>query len=161
MFENRDLYFDSELEGFRAKMDVGPLRLTGLTGTTPSGFLVKKTEVTAGRIEAGGSEGLLGFSYVNVDSGYYREADVAAVDWNFTRGIATIYGEQAWKETNLGSRTDGRFLDRHASYYGLNLNKWNWSLLLEYSNYDYGGYLARSKSTRCLSGNRSTTSARS
>ena len=138
LFENRDLYFDSELEGFRAKMDFGPLRLTGLTGTTPSGFLVEKTEVTAGRIEAGGSEGLLGFSYVNIDSGFYRGANVAAIDWNFTRGIATIYGEHAWKETNLGSRTDGRFLDRHASYFGLNLNKWNWSLLLEYNNYNYG-----------------------
>lgn len=134
LFENRDLYFDSELEGVRAKLNVGPFKLTGLSGTTPDGYLVKKTDVTAGRIEAGGSEGSLGFSYVHNDSGYYRESNTAGIDWHFTRGIATVYGEQAWKQTELGSRD----LDRRASFWGLNLSKWNWSLLLEYNNYDYG-----------------------
>ncbi|MBU1919949.1 hypothetical protein KKG66_03825 [bacterium] len=139
LFENRDLYFDSELEGIRAKLEVGPLRLTGLSGTTPNGFLVKRTDVTAGRAEVGGSEGALGFSYVRNDSGIYRESNVAAVDWKFTRGVATVYGEQAWKDTYIGKHPDGsdRILFGRASFWGINLNKWNWSLLLEYNNYNY------------------------
>jgi hypothetical protein len=139
LYENRDLYFDSELRGIRAKFDVGPLKLTGLSGTTPDGFLVKKTEVTAGRVEAGGEGGTLGFNYVRNDSGYYREANTSSIDWNITRGFATIYGEQAWKDTYTGKKYDGsdNILFGRAWFWGLGLSKWNWSLLLEYNNYDY------------------------
>jgi hypothetical protein len=139
LHENRDLYFDSELRGVRAKLDVGPLKLTGLSGTTPDGFLVKKTEVTAGRVETGGKGGNLGFNYVRNDSGHYLEANTSSIDWNLTRGFATVYGEQAWIDTRIGKDTDGsdNILFGRAWFWGLNLSKWDWSLLLEYNNYDY------------------------
>jgi len=132
-FENRDLYFDSELDGVRTQVNAGSIKLTGLTGTTEEGPLVPVTKITAGRIELSPGAEHLGFSYVYHDSGATPEASVAGVDWNLTRGIVNVYGERAWNEVILqGGNTPG-----HATFVGTTISKWGWSLLAEYADYNY------------------------
>ena len=135
-FENRELYFDSELDGVHAELDVGPFVVTALRGSSANGYLVKQAEVTgthiAGQVGASG----LGFSYAFIDSGYYPEESVAGIDWRLTRGIATVYGERAWNQVSLGATEP----EGHATYLGLVLSKWNWSLLFDYKDYDYGRF---------------------
>ncbi|MCB9357239.1 MAG: hypothetical protein H6506_01195 [Calditrichaeota bacterium] len=133
-FENRDLYFDSELDGARVQLNAGSIKLIGATGTTEDGPLVPEMKATAGRVELSPGKGRrLGFSYVYHDSLSNPEMGVAGVDWNITRGILNLYGERAWNEAVLaGGNSAG-----HATFAGLTLSKWGWSLLAEYADYDY------------------------
>jgi hypothetical protein len=133
-FENRDLYFDSELDGVRAQLEGGPLRLTGIRGASAEGLLVKHAELTGGRTEWRGGDLGMGFSYLNIDSGYYAESHVSGVDLKVSRGPVAFSAERAWNETfSSGASAEG-----HATYIGVVLSKWNWSLLLDYKDYDYG-----------------------
>jgi hypothetical protein len=132
-FENRDIYFDSELDGAHIQFESEPFFFTVLRGNSEDGRLVKHTEITAarGNIRALGQS--LGFNYVLMDSGAYPETHVGSVDWRLSRGPFTLYGERAWNESKLALQpTRG-----HATYVGSVLSKWNWSLLLEYKDYDY------------------------
>lgn len=132
-FENRDLYFDSELDGARVQVDAGSIKLIGVTGKTAEGALVKELTSTAGRIQLSPGAEHIGFSYAYNDSGFYSESSIAGVDWNFTRGFFNIYGERAWNETILqGGNSDG-----HATFLGVTLSKWGWSLLAQYADYTY------------------------
>ena len=132
-FENRDLYFDSELDGARVQVDAGSIKLIGLTGKTAQGPLVNELTSTAGRIQLSPGAEHLGFSYAYNDSGFYSESSVAGVDWNFTRGIFNLYGERAWNEMILqGGNSNG-----HATFVGVTVSKWGWSLLAQYADYAY------------------------
>lgn len=134
LFENRDLYFDSELDGVRAQVEAGSIKLIGLSGKTEDGPLVPMTKTTAGRIELSPGKEHLGFSYAYHDSGSNPEMSVAGLDWNFTRSIVNVYGERAWNETILqGGNSPG-----HATFVGMTMSKWGWSLLAEYADYNYG-----------------------
>lgn len=134
MFENRDLYFDTEHDGARVQVEAGSIKLIGLTGKTQSGALVPEIGTTAGRIELSPGKEHLGFSYAYHDSGAHPEMSVAGVDWNFTRGIVNLYGERAWNEAILqGGNSPG-----HATFVGMTVSKWGWSLLAEYVDYRYG-----------------------
>jgi len=133
-YENRDVYFDSELDGVHAAFTSEPFFITGLRGTSRAGRAVEKAEVTAGRFGARMFGQSLAFNYVYVDSGAYPQSAFASVDWHVTQGILTLYGEREWNEAELAVRPR----DGHATYVGSVLTKWRWSLLLEYKDYDYG-----------------------
>ncbi len=134
LFENRDLYFDSELDGVRTQLDAGSIKLIGLSGKTAEGPLVKEIKTTAGRLELSPGKEHIGFSYVYHDSASNPEMSLAGLDWNFTRGFFNLYGERVWNEVILqGGNNAG-----HATFVGLTLSKWNWSLLAEYADYRYG-----------------------
>ncbi len=137
LFENRDLYFDSELDGLRAALDVGPFVVTGLSGTSEDGYLVKRTHVTGAHVGTliGGSG--LGFSYATMDSGYYPASNMGGFDWRFERGMVTLNGERAWNQTTLSETSEP---EGHATYFGIVLSKWNWSLLFDYKDYAYGRF---------------------
>jgi hypothetical protein len=134
LFENRDLYFDSELDGVRAQAEVGSFKLVGMRGTTADGLLVPETEVTAGRFQVSPGKGHLAFNYVYHDSSASKpEMSVASFDWNLSRGALTLYGERVWNEAILsGGNQPG-----HATFFGVNLSRWGWALLAEYADYNY------------------------
>ncbi len=134
LFENRDLYFDSELDGVRAQVNAGSVKLIGLTGKTQAGALVPEIKTTAGRIELSPGKEHLGFSYVYHDSLQNPETSVAGVDWNFTRGPVNVYGERVWNEQILTGGDEAG----HATFVGVVLSRWGWSLLAEYADYNYG-----------------------
>lgn len=134
MFENRDLYFDTEHDGARMQIDAGSIKLIGLTGKTEVGALVKEIKTTAGRIELSPGSEHLGFSYAYHDSGTHPEMSVAGVDWNLTRGIFNLYGERAWNEAVLQGHNSAGY----ATFVGLTVSKWGWSILAEYADYRYG-----------------------
>jgi hypothetical protein len=96
-------------------------------------LLVDKAEVTAGRINPRFGAQSLAFNYVFVDSGAYPESHIASVDWRFSGGPLTLYGERAWNKTVLGTTSP----QGHATYFGTVISKGEWSLLLEYKDYDY------------------------
>lgn len=133
-FENRDLFFDSELDGARVQLNAGSIKLIGLTGKTADGPLVSEMKATAGRVEMSPGQGRrVGFSYVYHDSLSNPEMGIAGVDWNLTRGIFNLYGERAWNEAVLaGGNSKG-----HATFVGATLSKLGWSLLAEYADYRY------------------------
>jgi hypothetical protein len=133
-FENRDIYFDSELDGARVELDAEPFFVTVLRGTTQPGRLVQQADVTAARFNPRFGGESVAFNYVRVDSGAYPETHVASVDWRLTGGPVTLYGERAWNRTlpTVSSRNSG-----HATYAGGILSKWGYSWLLEYKDYDY------------------------
>lgn len=136
-FENREIYYDSELDGARMELVTDPLTVTILRGATPRGRPggpVQAAEVTAARINPRLGAQSLAANYVVVDSGYYPETHIASVDWRFSRGPLSIYGERAWNRTlpTLTTRNTG-----HATYAGGVLSKFGWSLMLEYKDYDY------------------------
>lgn len=133
-FENRDLYFDSELDGARIRLEGGPLVLTGVRGASADGLLVKHAEVTAGRTEWRGGDLGMGFSYLNIDSGFYNEAHVSGLDLRVSRGPVSLNVERAWNEFF----TSASSAEGHATYAGISLSKWNWSLLFDYKDYAYG-----------------------
>ncbi|MBI5059211.1 hypothetical protein HZB60_05435 [candidate division KSB1 bacterium] len=133
-FENRDLYFDSELDGVRAQIEAGPLTAIGLRGSSADGLLVKRADASGGRLQWRGGLAGLGFSYVRVDSGFYAETNVSGLDLKFNRGVFTLNLERAWSETFVASGSG----EGHATYVGVVLSKWSWSLLADYKDYDYG-----------------------
>ncbi|RPH96290.1 hypothetical protein EHM69_01710 [candidate division KSB1 bacterium] len=132
-FENRDLYFDSELDGFRAELESEPLFVTALRGTSQEGRLVKKADVSGARVNLRFAGQGMGFNHVTVDSGAYLETNVSSIDWRFSRGIVTVFGERAWSKVVLHRASS----IGHATYFGSVLSNWGWSLLLEYKDYDY------------------------
>jgi hypothetical protein len=132
LFENRDLYFDTELDGIRAELDAGPITLIGLRGSSTKGYFVREADVTGGRVALQALGQGLGFNYVFVDSGAYKESHVASFDWHLTYGIATFSGERAWSFLLDKPKKSG-----HATYLNLVLSKWNWSLLADYKDYNY------------------------
>ncbi len=132
-FENRDLYFDSELDGVQIKLNSEPLFMTAIRGTSREGIYVNKAELSGGRVNLRFAGQGLGFSYLYIDSGGYAETHVSGIDWRLSRGIFTVYGERAWNEVVLEPRsTEG-----YAMYLGGVVSKWGWSLLMEYKDYDY------------------------
>ncbi len=132
-YENRELYFDSELDGVRAQLDAGPLTLVGMRGNSADGLLVKKSEISGTRLQFNGETGALGFSYVFNDSGYYPESHVTGLDLKYNQGMVGLNIERAWDETfGATSSSEG-----HGTYFNLTLSKWGWSLLSEYKDYDY------------------------
>lgn len=136
-FENRDIYFDSELDGAHVELNAEPLYVTVLRGSTPHGRPggpVQEAEVTAARINPRFGAQSLAFNYVRVDSGRYPETHVASLDWRVSGGPLTLYGERAWNRTlpTVSSQNSG-----HATYFGGVLSEFGWSLLLEYKDYDY------------------------
>ena len=133
MFENRDLFFDTEHDGARMQVEAGSIKLIGLSGKTLAGALVPEIHTTAGRVEVSPGKEHLGFSYAYHDSGAHPEMSVAGIDWNFTRGIFNLYGERAWNETILQGGNEAG----HATFVGMTLSKWGWSLLAEYADYNY------------------------
>ncbi|MBK6766986.1 MAG: hypothetical protein IPG71_11995 [bacterium] len=133
-FENRDLYFDTELDGARVQVNAGSIKLIGLSGTMSDQSIVPQTRATAARVELSPGQGRqIGFSYVYHDSLVNPETSVAGIDWNLTRGVLNIYGERAWNEVILqGGNGAG-----HATLVGTSLSLSGWSLLTEYADYDY------------------------
>lgn len=136
LFENRDLYYDSELDGVHLEMETGPLRLKALRGHSTEGVLVKEADVSAFRLHLGEVNGI-GGSFVFIDSSAsYLERNIGAVDWKFSRGAVSFFGERAWNEVVLvGKKARG-----HATYLGAVLSAHGWSLLLDYKDYDYGSF---------------------
>jgi hypothetical protein len=137
-FENRELYFDSELDGFRGELDVGPVVVTAIRGSSEDGYLVKHAEVSGAHVsgQIGGSS--VGLSYALIDSvaAYPDARTVRGIDWRLTRGIATVYGERAWNMIGFG----GDAPETHATYVGLVLSKYKSSFLFDYKDYDYRRY---------------------
>lgn len=134
LFENRDLYFDSELDGVRAQVNAGSIKVIGMSGRTAQGALVPEIKTTAGRIELSPGKEHIGFSYVYHDSLLNPEMSVAGVDWNFTRGMLNLYGERVWNEIMLA----GGDAAGHATFVGVVISRWGWSMLAEYADYKYG-----------------------
>jgi hypothetical protein len=132
-FENRDIYFDSELDGVHVQFESEPFFFTVLRGNSEDGRLVKHAEVTAARGNLRTLGQSLGFNYVSIDSGAYPKTHISSVDWRFSRGLFTLYGERAWNEAYLSLNP----VEGHATYVGSVLSKWGWSVLLEYKDYDY------------------------
>ncbi len=137
-FENRDLYFDSELDGFRGQLDLGPLTVTAIRGSSVDGYLVKHAEVTGAHVSGQVGSSTVGMSYALIDSvaTYPDDRTVRGIDWRFSRGIATVYGERAWNKIGFGDEAP----EAHATYAGFVLSKWNYSLLFDYKDYDYRRY---------------------
>ena len=133
-FENRDIYFDSELDGFRAALNSEPLFVTFLRGTSQEGRFVKKADVLGVRVNVRAQGQGVGFSHVRVDSGAYPDTRVSAIDWRFARGPVTVYGERAWNKTVV----EPAISKGHATYAGTVISALGWSLLAEYKDYDYG-----------------------
>jgi hypothetical protein len=132
-FENRDLYFDSELDGVRIQADAGPFTIIGLRGSSKQGLLVNAADVTGARVTANFNGSGAGFNYVFIDSSVYPEHHIASVDWNLQYGMLSLYGERAWNKVLASKKpTEG-----HATYVGVTLSKWKWSLLADYKDYDY------------------------
>jgi hypothetical protein len=132
-FENRDLYFDSELDGFRAALSSEPLFITVLRGTSQDGRFVKQADVTGIRVNVRAVGQGIAFNHVRIDSGAYPDTRVTSLDWRFARGPVTVYGERAWNKTIL-ERT---YPKGHATYAGTVVSLLGWSLLAEYKDYDY------------------------
>lgn len=133
-YENRDLFFDTELDGARFQVNAGSIKLIGLSGTMSDESIAPQTRATAGRVELSPGAGRqIGFSYVYHDSLSNPETSVAGIDWNLTRGILNVYGERSWNEVILAGGNGAG----HATLVGLTLSKWGWSLLTEYADYDY------------------------
>jgi hypothetical protein len=133
-FENRDLYFDSELDGVKVDVDSDPLSAAVLRGTSQDGRLVKKAEITAGHAGLRMFGQSLGFSAVFMDSGAYPEANLQAMDWRLAYGPITLQGERAWNETQLALKP----AHGHATYVSSVVTLAGFSTLLEYKDYDYG-----------------------
>jgi hypothetical protein len=132
-FENRDLFFDSELDGVRAEVDASPLKVTALRGSSQEGRLVKEADVSAARANLQLFGQSASYNYVFIENGAYPEMHVSSVDWRFAKGPLTVYGERAWNEVVLPRKPE----NGHATYVGALLSKWKYSLLLEYKDYDY------------------------
>lgn len=132
-YEDRDLYYDTELDGVHFKLQSEPLFLTLFRGSSRPGIYVREADVSGVRsnLRFGGQSA--GFSYLFIDSGAYAETHVAGLDWHLSRGILTIYGERTWNEAVLFPRSS----EGHATYLGGVISKWGWSLLAEYKDYDY------------------------
>ena len=133
-FENRDIYFDSELDGFRAALNSEPLFVTLLRGTSQDGRFVKKADVMGVRVNVRVQGQGVGLSHVRVDSGAYPDTRVSSLDWRFARGPVTVYGERAWSKTVI----EPAISKGHATYAGTVIGALGWSLLAEYKDYDYG-----------------------
>jgi hypothetical protein len=136
-FENREIYYDSELDGARLELNAEPFFATVLRGATPRGRPggpVQAAEITAARINPRFGGASLGLNYVVVDSGYYPETHIASLDWRFSHGPVSVYGERAWNRTlpTISSSNRG-----HATYAGGTLSLFGWSLMAEYKDYDY------------------------
>lgn len=132
-FENRDLYFDSELDGFRAALNSEPLFVTVLRGTSQDGRFVKKADVMGVRVNVRAMGQGVAFNHVRVDSGAYPDTRVTSLDWRFARGPVTIFGERAWNKSVL----EQTYPKGHATYAGTVVSALGWSLLAEYKDYDY------------------------
>ncbi len=137
-FENRELYFNSELDGFRGQLDLGPLSVTAIRGSSENGYLVKHAEVSGAHISGQIGSSTVGVSYALIDSvaAYPDDRTVRGVDWRFSRGIATVYGERAWNKIGFGRDAP----ETHATYAGFVLSKWSYSLLFDYKDYAYRRY---------------------
>jgi hypothetical protein len=133
-FEDRDIYFDSELDGAHVELNAEPFYVTVLRGTSEPGRLVQKAEVTAARINPRFGPQSVAFNYVFIDSGAYPETHIASVDWRLSYDPVTFYGERAWNRTLPTVTADNT---GHATYMGSVVNVSGWALLLEYKDYDY------------------------
>jgi hypothetical protein len=133
-FEDRDIYFDSELDGFRAALNSEPLFITLLRGQSKDGRFVRKADVTGIRVNVRVQGQGVGLNHVCVDSGAYPDTRVSSLDWRFARGPVTVYGERAWSKTVI----EPAICKGHATYAGTVVSALGWSLLAEYKDYDYG-----------------------
>ncbi|MBU0508486.1 hypothetical protein KKH27_06605 [bacterium] len=132
-YENRDLYFDTELDGVHVALKSEPLFITLLHGSSQKGIYVEEADVSGSRVNLRFGGQALGFNYLFVDSGAYRETHISGFDWRLSRGAFTFYGERAWSESVLSPKSS----EGHATYLGGVVSKCGWSLLAEYKDYHY------------------------
>jgi hypothetical protein len=131
--ENRDLYFDSELDGVHAKLDFGPLSAVAFRGTSQEGRLVHQAELTGARVGSQFGGQSLAYNYLFIEEGAYPEFHVSSLDWRVSSGPLTLIGERAWDEAVLPRKPQRG----HATYVGLQMSLIGWSLALDYKDYDY------------------------
>lgn len=132
-FENREIYFDTELDGAHVELDAEPLYVTAIRGSSAEGRAVHKADITGIRVNPRFGVQSLAFNYIFVDSAAYPETHVASVDGHLVYGPVTVYGEHAWNRTFFSLKTEAG----HATYLAGVLSQWGYSLLLEYKDYDY------------------------
>lgn len=139
LFEDRELFFDSELDGVRLSFAQGPVSLTALKGRSRAreGFLVEEEGVTGIHTEVVPLAGWkVGASFVHLDSSGYAESRLPAVSGQATVGPLQFGGEFAWKDTDLGaSQTHG-----HACYLEVVASSGRYNLLINYKDYEYRGW---------------------
>ncbi len=139
LFEDRDLFYDSELDGVRFSLAKGPVLFTGLKGRSRArpGFLVAEEGVTGVHGEVTPMRGWkIGASYVHLDSSGYSESFLPGVSASALVGPVHIGGEFAWKETDVGSQT----VHGHAGYLETVVTIVRYSLLLNYKDNQYRGW---------------------
>jgi hypothetical protein len=139
LFEDRDLFFDSELDGVRFSLAKGPVSFTGLKGRSRArpGFLVAEEGVTGVHGEVVPKRGWkIGASYVHLDSSGYSEAFLPGVSGSALVGPVHLGGEYAWKETDVGRKT----VHGHAGYLETVISVERYTLLLNYKDYQYRGW---------------------
>jgi hypothetical protein len=132
-YENRDLYFDSELDGFRGELTSEPFSVVALRGSSDKGRLVEAAEVTGAHAAVNFFGQGLGYSYVFIDSGAYSAERLHSIDWRLQYEPVTLYGERVWNETKLKLHPQ----DGHATFVGGLITHWGWSLEMEYKDYYY------------------------
>jgi hypothetical protein len=139
LFEDRELFFDSELDGVRLSFAKGPVSVVGLKGRSRAreGFLVEEEGVTGIHAEAIPMKGWkVGASFVHMDSSGYAESNLPGLSGLATVGPVQFGGEYAWKETNLGvTQTHG-----HACYLELTATSGRYNLMVNYKDYKYRGW---------------------
>ncbi len=139
LFEDREILFDSELDGVRLAYGQGPVSVIALKGLSRArpGFLVSEEGVTGIHGEVSLSSGWsLNSSFVHLDSTDYPEANLPAVGGIATIGPSQISGEFAWKETDLGSK----HVSGHAAYFDITTTYHQFTLLFNYKDYRYRGW---------------------
>ncbi len=139
LFEDREIYFDSELDGVRLCLAEGPIAFTALKGrsTARPGFVVFEEGVTGLHGEVTPMAGWkVGGSFVHLDSTDYPEADLPAVSGLMTMGPVQVSGEFAWKETDVGSEC----IHGHAAYLAMTADYQAYTLLVNYKDYRYRGW---------------------
>lgn len=139
LFEDRELFFDSELDGVRLSLAQGPVSFVALKGrsTARRGFIVPEEGVTAVHGEVNPTSGWrLGASFVHLDSTGYPEAYLPAASGLITVGPVQFSGEFAWKETDLGLRR----IYGHAGYVAMTAAHRQYVLLFNYKDYCYRGW---------------------
>ncbi|MFH1010622.1 MAG: DUF6029 family protein [bacterium] len=139
LLEERDIFFDSELDGVRFSFAKGPVSFAALKGRSRArpGFLVAEEGVTGIHGEVAPAPGWkMGASFVHLDSSGYPESRLPAVSAAASLGPVQLGGEFAWKETDVGSEQ----VQGHAGYVETMVTAGSYTLFADYKDYRYRGW---------------------
>jgi hypothetical protein len=132
LFEDRQLYHDTELDGVKMSFSPGPVQLTVLKGDSREWGTVHATSITGVNAEASEGNVVIGANYVRMDSGAYAEADLRGGYLDISVGPASFYGEYVEKATRIADIEKGNALYLSSSVAGS-----GFSIFADYKYYYY------------------------